>query len=230
MPKSVEHPPRATNVKKGKRKENPIRSPGQKSRSKRARINEEAENTIEEAAAGEDVDRDMIGSQDYPDILSDSPDDDVSMEDALHLEVEAEEEKPKPALSLKYRGFNIYGHCLCVVVEPWPVVRTVTSDVAPIFKSTTGLLKSNHAPEPLFLADEADTEDIANTGQFINKSYLQQVLSDVEVEGEEEDSGGMLEFSQVLQNIGDSRAGAMNDNDDMDGSVLFGDADEQREL
>jgi len=202
LPKSVEHPPRATNVKKGKRKENPIRSPGQKSRSKRARINEEAENTIEEAAAG----------------------------DALHLEVEAEEEKPKPALSLKYRGFNIYGHCLCVVVEPWPVVRTVTSDVAPIFKSTTGLLKSNHAPEPLFLADEADTEDIANTGQFINKSYLQQVLSDVEVEGEEEDSGGMLEFSQVLQNIGDSRAGAMNDNDDMDGSVLFGDADEQREL
>jgi hypothetical protein len=146
--------------------------------------------------------------------------------DTLHLEVEAEEEKPKPVLSLRYRGFDIYGHCLCIVVEPWPVVRTVTSDVAPIFKSATGL----HAPEPLFLADEADTEDIANTGQFINKSYLQQVLSDVEVEGEEEDTGGMLEFSQVLQNIGDSRAGAMNDDDDVDGSVLFGDADEQREL
>jgi len=169
----------------------------------------------------------MIGSQD---ILSDPTGGDVSMGDTLHLEVEAEEEKPKPVLSLRYRGFNIYGHCLCIVVEPWPVVRTVTSDLAPIFKSTTGLLKNSHAPEPLFLSDEADTEDIANTGQFINKSYLQQVLSDIEleVEDEEEDSGGMLEFSQVLQNIGDSRAGAMNDDDDMDGSVLFGDADEQR--
>jgi hypothetical protein len=92
------------------------------------------------------------------------------------------------------------------------------------------------AAEPLFLADDADAEDSdripANTGQFINKSYLQQVLSDVEVEAEEEEeyTGGMIEFSQVLQNIGDSRAGAMNDDDDIDGSVLFGDADEQREL
>jgi hypothetical protein len=94
--------------------------------------------------------------------------------------------------------------------------------------------KSTHPQEPLFLADETDAEDSANipanTGQFINKSYLEQVLTDVELEAEDEDMGGMMEFSQVLRNIGDSRAGAMNDDDDVDESVLFGDADEEREL
>jgi hypothetical protein len=184
---------------------------------------------IEEA--GED---DINASQDDTDVFSNSLDD-ASMEGTLHLDVEEEEVKPKPALSLRYRGFNIYGHCLCIVVEPWPVARTATNGLAPIFKTTTGPPKSSHTPaEPLFLADEEDAEDSisihANTGQIINKSYLQQVLSDVEVEPDEEDTGGMLEFSQVLQNIGDSRAGAMNDDDDIDGSVLFGDADEQREL
>jgi hypothetical protein len=202
------------------------------SRHKRARVNgDDEENTIE--VDGEDVD--MNESQDNTNVLSTSRDDDASMEETLQLGVEEEEEKPKPALSLRYRGFNIYGHCLCIVVEPWPVVRTVTSDVAPIFKSTMGPPQRSHTPaEPLFLADEADDEGSvsipANTGQFVNKSYLQLVLSGVEAEAEEEDTGGMMEFSQVLQNIGDSRAGAMNDDDDMDGSVLFGDADEQREL
>ena len=175
----------------------------------------------------------MNASQDDTNVLSNSGSPgDAPMEDHLHLEVEEEEEKPKPTLRLRYRGFNIYGHCLCIVVEPWPVVRMLTNDVAPIFKNTTGPQKSSHAlAEPLFLADE-DAEDStcipANTGQIINKSYLQQVLSDGEIEAD--DAGGMLEFSQVLQSIGDSRAGAMNDDDDIDGSVLFGDADEQREV
>lgn len=170
----------------------------------------------------------MNGSQDDANITANI------VEVSLYPEVEEEEEKPKPALSLRYQGFNIYGHCLCIVVEPWPVVRTVTSNVAPIFTSAIGPPKNSHPPsEPLFLADEVDEEDSANTsgntGQYINKSYLEQCLSDAEVDAEEESTGGMIEFSQVLQNIGDS-AGAMNDDDDMDGSVLFGDADEHREL
>ena len=168
-------------------------------------------------------------------VLIYSGDDHVSV-DNTGLEVDEEEEKPKPALSLRYQGFNIYGHCLCVVVEPWPVVRTVTSKKSPIF-NTINAPKSTHtsrSSEPLFLPDDVDAEGSMNmpatNGQFVNKSYLEQILGDNEVEDEDEDNGGMIEFSQVLQNVGDSRAGAMNDDDDMDGSALFGDADEQREL
>lgn len=168
-------------------------------------------------------------------MLTTSGDDHVLVDDT-GLEVDEEEEKPKPALSLRYQGFNIYGHCLCIVVEPWPVVRTVSvsSNKGPTFNTTNRPQNRHTSAEPLFLPDDVDVEGStnisANIGQFVNKSYLEQILSDNEVEDEDEDNGGMIEFSQVLQNIGDSRAGAMNDDDDMDGSVLFGDADEQREL
>ncbi|EEB92883.1 hypothetical protein MPER_08541 [Moniliophthora perniciosa FA553] len=47
-----------------------------------------------------------------------------------------EEEKPKPILKLKYQGFNIFGHCLCIVVEPWPPIRT-PSRAPSILRSTT---------------------------------------------------------------------------------------------
>lgn len=42
--------------------------------------------------------------------------------------------------------------------------------------------------------------------------------------------GGMIAFSQALKNAGDNRTGATNDEDEMDGSALFADADENREL
>lgn len=157
----------------------------------------------------------------------------------IELEIEEEEEKPKPILGLKYQGFSIYGQCLCVVVEPWPVVRSTT--VAPLFAKPVSAGRaalresSARAQTPLFLPEDpedAETHHHADAPRrsTINQSYLNQVLHEVDVSDDEDDMGGMLEFSQVLHNIGGTRAGAVNDDDDMDGSVLFGDADEFKEL
>ena len=139
---------------------------------------------------------------------------------ALELEIE-EEEKPKPILGLTYQGFNIYGHCLCLVVEPWPAIRSTI--VPPIL---------DPGQTPLFLPEtgnDSNTERPAEATQ-VNQPYLDRILNDGNVSDEGEDGSGMMDFSQVLHNIGDARPGAVNDDDDMDGSILFGDADEFREL
>ena len=46
----------------------------------------------------------------------------------------------------------------------------------------------------------------------------------------EEENGGMLALSQVLHTMGDHYTGAADDDDEMEGMVLFGDADEIRGL
>ena len=134
---------------------------------------------------------------------------------AIDLEVDSEEEKPKPILNLTYQGFNIYGHCLCVVVEPWPVIRSMTAGLSnrsvtasSLFQPRTSRPRDERSP--LFFPEEDDEP--------------------IEISDGDSDSGGMMEFSQVLCSVGDSRAGAANDDEDMDGSVLFGDADEFKEL
>jgi len=144
-----------------------------------------------------------------------------------------EEDPAKPVLSLTYRGFRIYGHCLCIVVEPWPVVRKTTSGDANTSNSVNSFVEGNaheRRKEPLFLPEELDDDrPPGNAGQYVNKTYLNQVIEDIEI-SDDEDVGGMMEFSQVLRSIGDTRAGAMNDDEDTDGSVLFGDADENKDL
>ena len=134
------------------------------------------------------------------------------------LEVNSEEEKPKPILNLTYQGFNIYGHCLCVVVEPWPVIRSMTTSLSNRSVAGSSLVQQrtsrprNHQT-PLFFPEE-----------------FQEDEEPIEISDGDSDFGGMMEFSQVLRSVGDSRAGAANDDEDMDGSVLFGDADEFKEL
>ena len=135
---------------------------------------------------------------------------------AIDLEVDSEEEKPKPILNLTYQGFNIYGHCLYVVVEPWPVIRSMTT-IRPVAGSSLFQQRTTRPGDersPLFLSEELQEEPIE--------------LSDGDSDSDE--IGGMMEFSQVLRSVGDSRAGAANDDEDMDGSILFGDADEFKEL
>ncbi|KDR83631.1 hypothetical protein GALMADRAFT_235929 [Galerina marginata CBS 339.88] len=211
--------------KRGKRREP---DPPRAMKNKKRKINQES------ATDNEDEDFTMA---------SDSDDGDTYVSQ-VQLEIEEEEEKPKPILGLRYQGFTIYGHCLCVVVEPWPVVRAMT--VPPLFSSTTQSARSAavvpradagvsaRARTPLFLPDDSEQQtrpEGANTSH-INQAYLQQILNEgpEASDDDEDDMGGMLEFSQVLRNVGDSRAGAINDDDDMDGSILFGDADEFREL
>lgn len=115
------------------------------------------------------------------------------------------EEKPKPMLSLKYQGFGIYGYCMCLVVEPWPSIRStsVTPSLVP---------PADHLPQqakgPLFLPDDSEDTPLAF----------------------DHDDGGMMVFSQVLHNVGESRAGAVIDDEEMEGNVFYGDADERREF
>ncbi|KAF9476500.1 hypothetical protein BDN70DRAFT_812232 [Pholiota conissans] len=151
--------------------------------------------------------------------------------DTLDLEI-VEEEKPKPVLGLTYQGFNIYGQCLCIVIEPWPTARAMPF---PLSLGTPGLTKqttleaSTPAKVPLFLPEEPDNVE-GQRSMHIDQAYLDKVLNTIEVSDDEGDMGGMMEFSRVLHNVGDSRAGAINDDDDMDESVLFGDADKFKEL
>ena len=137
----------------------------------------------------------------------------------IDLEADSEEEKPKPVLNLTYQGFNIYGHCLCVVVEPWPVIRSTATSLS-ISKRKAGSAPVQQASRPPLSISEDLEEDEERTSTI--------EISDGDSDSDE--TGGMMEFSQVLRSIGDSRAGAANDDEDMDGSVLFGDADEFREL
>jgi hypothetical protein len=159
-------------------------------------------------------------------------------EESLELEIVEEEEKPKPNLGLTYQGFNIYGQCLCIVVEPWPAARAMPFPLSlgsPRLASqmTLETQVSTHAKAhntPLFLPEEPDEVEIVEARSRVDRAYLDKVLNTIEVSDDEDNMGGMMEFSQVLHNIGDSRAGAINDDDDMDGSVFFGDADEFKEL
>ncbi|KAF9534208.1 hypothetical protein CPB83DRAFT_843859 [Crepidotus variabilis] len=226
-------PPKVSQNKKGKRKAASSKpSSSQKKRVKTA-------NPI------------VVGSSDEEDITMDGAQDNdylppglTDENDAMTLDVEEEEAKPKPILGLKYQGFSIYGSCLCIVVEPWPVVRTMTGVAAALAKMPAKPSQSRIGSnkQPLFLPEEPEEEPARDKvsdadpkiKRYVNKSYLKQVLNEVielsDDSDEHDDEVGMMELTQVLRNAGDIRAGAMNDDEDMDGSVLFGDADEYREL
>lgn len=165
----------------------------------------------------------------------------------VDLQADEEEEKPKPMLQLRYQGFSIYGHCLCVVVEPWPPIRSMSraSSVVQSLSRAPSIAPPEFVPSggsglrektPLFLPDyESDRERsetpalsqgrrIPPGPNFDNTSFFDD--SDDSDDG----GGGMMEFSQVLSASGEFRAGAVDDDEDVDTSVFFGDADEAREL
>ncbi|PBL02392.1 hypothetical protein ARMGADRAFT_1057824 [Armillaria gallica] len=180
---------------------------------------------------GEDVDMD----EDDPETES------QARNPPLEVEIE-EEEKPKPMLRVKYQGFDISDLCLCIVVEPWPPIRM--SSIAPPFlraRSQTPALNRNSMPPPpvpevstlrrektpLFLPDEYERERSETPAPFPGR-YTSMAPP---IHGDDDDDGwGMMEFSQVLNAVGDSRAGAIDEDEDMDGAVFFGDADEVKEL
>ncbi|KAF5387966.1 hypothetical protein D9615_000509 [Tricholomella constricta] len=163
---------------------------------------------------------------------------------ALELDVE-EDEKPKPVLQLKYQGFGIYGHCLCIVVEPWPPIRSMSrvSSVNPTRIREPSLAPPNFVPTseqpsvraktPLFLPDdyaERSETPASFRGQSVPPAMSSLFDPRFLEDSDSEDDGGMMLFSQILNNAGDTRAGAANDDEDTDTGMFFGDADEMREL
>ncbi|KAJ6628732.1 hypothetical protein B0H10DRAFT_2209194 [Mycena sp. CBHHK59/15] len=154
----------------------------------------------------------------------------------IDIDIEIEEEKPKPILKLKYQDFSIYGHCLCIVVEPYPSLRSASRapQTAPREQSTAPepilrpVASSLRARTPLFLPDDSDRERSETPAPFL----AQRVLPPVPLfddNDSDSNSGGMMEYSQALNDF-NHPAGAADDDDDMDGAVFFGDADEVKEL
>ena len=163
------------------------------------------------------------------------------------LVTDEEEEKPKPVLRLGYKGFSIYGQCLCIVVEPWPPIRA-PSRAPSVLRATPALARSSSIapPEfvsaveararsktPLFLPD-IDEYDGGTTPYTFSRQSLPpgnaSLGENEEEDDDDDDNGGMMQFSQVLNNTGEYRAGAIDEDEDMEGAVLFGDADEYKEL
>lgn len=167
------------------------------------------------------------------------------------LELEEEEEKPKPILKLRYKGFQIMGHVLCLVVEPWPPIRAASVIPAPFViakaRSQTPAAARGSMPPPavpapsggwreqtpLFLPDEEDEDAFRGMTPFSDRasSVAPQPPPAPENQDEEEagDAWDMMEFSQMLNAGGDVATGGMDEDEDM-GAVFFGDADERREL
>lgn len=153
------------------------------------------------------------------------------------IEVEEEEErKPKPGLQLRYNGFNIFGRCLCVVVEPWPPIRaTPAPPEVPrtMFRAasiTPSVVSEAAAREqtPLFLP-EPDERGRSITPAPQNWRPPVPLFNDPPPEDDEDDEGGLMLFSQSIQARPNLRMEA-DDDDEFDGAVLFGDADEMKEL
>lgn len=161
----------------------------------------------------------------------------------IELVVDEEEPKPKPLLQLKYRGFNIFGNCLCVVVEPWPPIRAVSRapSIAPIFSNPvkagstsssdvvpSGQLETvDRERTPLFLPDP-DRGRSETPTPFIQSKVLPPVPLFSDAMDQDINGDALMEFSQTLNYAGDYRGGP--EDDEIDGAVLFGDADEWREF
>ena len=165
----------------------------------------------------------------------------------IELVVDEEETKPKPLLQLTYQGFNIFGHCLCVVVEPWPPIRAVSRapSIAPMFSNParapniappdfipTGQVETmGRERTPLFLPDpdggRSETPAPFNQGRMLPPVPLfNDPIDQGKVDFNDE---SLMEFSQALNYASEHRQG-LEDDDEMDGAVFFGDADETREF
>lgn len=152
-----------------------------------------------------------------------------------------EEEKPKPIMKLKYQGFSIGGRCLCVIVEPYPPLPKAARALSLAPTGLTGPRAPSIAPAdfilsgqqrgktPLFLPEDDDRETTPAPWQGRMRPSLSRV-QEAQDEADDEDDGGMLAYSQILQSVGEYATGAAEDDDDIEGAVFFGDADENREL
>jgi hypothetical protein len=158
-----------------------------------------------------------------------------------------DEPKPKLTLELKYRAFSNFNRCLCVVVEPWPPQRSDTRapSLAPSTKTRASSVAldasesstnyAQRAKTPLFLPDLDDEPTTLNPSHFrtlppvplFNDRPTGGDADDVEEWG---DSTALMQFSQMLNATGRVSGGDVEDEDEFDGTVLFADADEAKEL
>jgi hypothetical protein len=161
----------------------------------------------------------------------------------VDLTLDEEEQKPKPMLKLGYSNFIIYGHCLCIVVEPWPPLSNPQgpSSVADLGSRSLrppsmappnyGRIANDPRPQTL---PECDRDETSTPFSFSRDrasvpSHHLSASARSQDDYDANENGGMIQFSQVLNSAGDFQTGVTDDDDGMDGAVFFGDADEGRE-
>ena len=192
---------------------------------------------------GEDDEVVIVKSEEREPSLHSQPRSQSRQSDPSFIDLEAEEEemKPKPQLQLSFNGFNIFGRCLCVIVEPWPVIRAPTELQVPQSSRMTANSRapsvapnpaSGRGQTPLFLPDDDDRGVTPAPTTRVDRPPVPLFddpppNSDAQDEGDEE--GGMMLFSELLSATGGLRVDA-DDEDGFDGAILFGDADERKEL
>ncbi|KAI0921826.1 hypothetical protein AcV5_000684 [Taiwanofungus camphoratus] len=159
---------------------------------------------------------------------------------------EEKEDKSKLSLQLNYQGFNIHGRCLCIIVEPYPPIRSVSRApslapiglVAPSAPRAPSIAPADFVPSgstlrartPLFLPEYDRERSVTPFPRHRNLPPV-PLFNEGALEGDSDsDDGGMLEFSQILKSVGKNQAVTVEDDDEIDGAVFFGDADETREL
>lgn len=192
------------------------------------------------------IDATVIKREDPEQTLSPVP---PSAPSDMVIDIDEDEEiKPKPILQLKYKGFDIAGRCLCVVVEPWPAIRFATrapslalsatsraSSIAPQ-DFVTSAQAAARARTPLFLPDDDDEPRGRSQTPFVVPTFPQRRILppvpafDDPADSDEDENAELMQFSQALKTASRYRTGDGGDDDEMDGGVLFGDADEVREL
>jgi len=155
--------------------------------------------------------------------------------------VEDEEEKVKPVLELQYKGFSIYGRCLCVVVEPDPPIRGSTRAPSAAPQRPPPRTSSIAPPEyeaayderasvpPLFLPDFERESSVA-PAQSLSGRMTSPLYTFGEKDDKDEEAFGMMAFSQVLNSVSGEGKGGIDEDDEIDGGVFFGDADESRDI
>ena len=163
-----------------------------------------------------------------------------------------EEPKPKLALDLKYRAFPNFNRCLCVVVEPWlpqtsgsysraPSLAPSTTSRARSVTPTISELSTNRgqrARTPLFLPDLDDESPIPGHSRFRtlppvplfddDPTSMSRDMDDTE--GEWDGNSSLMQFSQMLSATGRAGGADVEEEDEFDGTALFADADEAKEL
>lgn len=140
------------------------------------------------------------------------------------LAIEEEEEKPKATMELSYKQFDIQDRCICVIVEPWPAgqVPAVQKDSVQSGSNAPVTVEERaEAQTPLFLPERgqsiAPSMDVDDDDATRAKTAI------------DPNNFSLLEFSQALTSFGDQLVG-FEDDDEIEGDVLFADADEMRNV
>ena len=177
----------------------------------------------------------------------------ASAADTFPIDID-EEEKPKMAMTLSYKGHHIPGRYLCVIVEPYPPlapelapraesvvppeVRFRPTPAIPQLRDPSEIPSSSRAGSvrlrsetPLFLPEHDDDDGVRESSpRFANRQLPPVPHFDGSARGQlvdakKENAGGLLAFSQALTNVRHEHEGSDSDED-----YLRGDADENQRI